>query len=101
MPDDSETPMGTRERLPYWIQQKDGYGGEVFLHGVMLGFTRAEWPVQAFAVSADGTCSMGARWAAGKPHDRVLVGPIAIPDDIPVQFAARIPERFELITEGP
>jgi len=91
--------MATREELPYWIEQKIGYGGQVFLHGVMLGFTRSQWPVQAFAVDELGECSMGARWAAERPHDRVLVGPIHIPDDAPVRSAMRIPERYEL-TEG-
>ena len=90
---------GTRESLPYWVQQKAGYGGEVFLHGVMLGFTKAEWPIQAFAVDDLGECPVGARWAAEKPHDRVLVGPIPIPDDVPVRSALRVPERFEL-SEG-
>lgn len=88
--------MGTRSRLPYWIQQRDGYGGQVFLHGVMLGFTRGQWPVQAFAVDEDGDCSMGVSWAAQQPNDRVLVGPIPIPDDVPVRIARRVPEQFIL-----
>ena len=91
--------MATREQLPYWVQQRDGYGGQVFLHGVMLGFTSGQWPIQAFAVDEDGGCSMAARWAAQNPTDRLLVGPISIPDDTPVQTARRVPERFEL-TEG-
>lgn len=86
----------TRERLPYWVEQRDGYGGQVFVHGVILGFTRGEWPVQAFAADADGGCSMAARWAAARPEDRVLVGPVAIPDDAPVRNSKRVPERFEL-----
>jgi hypothetical protein len=89
--------MGTRSRLPYWIEQRVGYGGQVFLHGVMLGFTRSAWPVQAFAVDEDGGCSMGARWAAERPADRILVGPIDIPDDVPVRHGIRRPEKFDLI----
>lgn len=86
----------TREQLPYWIVQKDGYGGEVFLHGVMLGFEKGKWPVQAFAVSEDGTCSHGAYWAAQKPTERVLVGPVPIPDDVPVFTVQHEPARYEL-----
>lgn len=86
----------TRGRLPCWVEQRVGYGGQVFLHGVVLGFTRGEWPVQAFAADADGGCSMGARWAAGK-DGRVLVGPVMIPDDVPVRTATRVPERFDLL----
>lgn len=87
---------GTRDRLPHWIEQRVGYGGQVFIHGVMLGFTRSEWPVQAFAADEDGGCSMGARWAAERPDDRVLVGPVLIPDSAPVRSATRVPPRFEL-----
>jgi hypothetical protein len=88
--------MSTREQLPYWIVQRDGYDGEVFLHGVVLGFEKSKWPIQAFAVDADGKCPHGAYWAAQQPQDRVLVGPIPIPDDAPVRSARRIPERIEL-----
>ena len=91
-----DTDAGTRSRLPYWVEQSVGYGGQVFLHGVMLGFTKGQWPVQAFAVDEDGGCSMGAYWAAQKPSDRVLVGPVPIPDDVPVRTAQRTPERYEL-----
>lgn len=81
--------LGTiaRGSLPYWVEQRDGYGGSVFLHGVYLGFTRGQWPVQAFAADADGGCASGARWAAERRDGelyRVLVGPIPIPDDVPV-----------------
>jgi hypothetical protein len=87
----------TRQKLPYWVQREAGYSGQVFLYGVMLGFTKNQWPVQAFAVDKDGGCSQGAYWAAQSPDDRVLVGPIEIPDDVPVRVAQRIPERIELV----
>ena len=96
IPDQAAEKAGTRARLPHWVEQRHGYSGSVFLKGVMLGFERAKWPVQAFAVDVDGGCSMGARWVAEKPQDRVLVGPVPIPDDVPVRSAKRVPERFEL-----
>lgn len=90
------TTEGTRDRLPVWVEKRVGYSGEVFLHGVMLGFTRGEWPVQAFAADADGGCSAGAFWAAQKPQDRVLVGPIQIADDVPVNRSQHKPARYGL-----
>jgi hypothetical protein len=90
----------TRERLPFWVEQRVGYSGQVFLHGVMLGFARGQWPVQAFAADADGGCSAGAFWAAQKPKDRVLVGPVVIPDDAPVLHSQHKPARYELTTEA-
>jgi hypothetical protein len=86
----------TREDLPYWVEQREGYSGQVFMHGLMLGFVKGQWPVHTFAVDADGGCEQGARWAAEGPGARILVGPIPIPDDASVRYARRIPERIEL-----
>jgi hypothetical protein len=92
--------VSTRDELPVWVEKREGYSGQVFLHGVMLGFTRGQWPVQAFAADPDGGCTAGAFWAAQKPQDRVLVGPVVIPDDIPVLHSRHTPARYELSTGG-
>lgn len=76
-------------KRPYWI------GDAKTEHGVYLGFTRGQWPIQAF--TADPDDSMALRWVAESPDTRVLIGPIGIPDNVPTLIATRIPERFELI----
>ena len=75
------------EQRPYWLTDAKIEGG------VYLGFTKGEWPIQAFA--ADG--SHAAYWAAQDPERRVLVGPIEIPDDAPVLRGRTVPVAHELV----
>lgn len=72
---------------PYWFTDAKTESG------VYLGFTRGEWPIQAF--STDGTHA--AHWAAEDPCNRIIVGPIAIPDDAPVLRGETVPAEQRLI----
>lgn len=73
---------------PYWLTDAQ------IDQGIYLGFTRGQWPIAAF--SADGTHA--AYWAAQDPSNRVVIGPIQIPDDVPVLRGRSIPASTILET---
>lgn len=65
---------------PYWLDVPEA--------GVYLGFTRGEWPIQAFAQE-----SQAAYWASEGPDDRRIIGPVPIPDEAPIFKGVKIAER--------
>lgn len=71
---------------PYWLTDAKTE------NGVYLGFTKGQWPIQAF--SADNTHHLS--WAAEDPDNRVLIGPVPIPDDAPTWRGKKIPAAYAL-----
>lgn len=76
---------------PYWLTDAKTE------NGVYLGFTKGQWPIHAF--SAD--LSHARHWVGEDPENRILIGPIAIPDDAPVWRGRKVPASVELIRDEP
>lgn len=77
---DSPTEAATR---PFWIQVPE--------KGVWLGFTKGQWPIQAF-----GDEDSAAYWATQDPENKAVIGPVLIPLSTPTYRGVTIPVERKL-----
>lgn len=77
-------------KRPFWIRDS------AVQAGVYLGFTNGQWPIHAF--SAEHSHHLD--WAAEDPVNRVLIGPIQVPDDAPVLRGRKVPATSVLVDDA-